>query len=75
MFFHGPNANPEAVGNVRRVLVSEMSGRTNILVKARELGFRLTPETPELKTILARIKELESQGYEFEVAEASLARS
>ena len=65
--------NPEAVGNHRRVLVSDMSGRTNIIVKAQELGFKLTPETPELKTITARIKELESQGYEFEAAEGSLA--
>jgi 2-isopropylmalate synthase len=65
--------NPEAVGNHRRVLVSEMSGRTNVLVKAQELGFKLTAETPELKTITARVKELESQGYEFEAAEGSLA--
>lgn len=64
---------PEAVGNFRRVLISDMSGRTNILVKATELGFKLTPDTPELKTITARIKELESQGYEYEAAEASLA--
>jgi 2-isopropylmalate synthase len=64
---------PEAVGNFRRVLISDMSGRTNILVKATELGFKLTPETPELKTITARIKELESEGYEYEAAEASLA--
>jgi 2-isopropylmalate synthase len=55
------------------VLISDMSGRTNILVKARELGFKLTPDTPELKTITARIKELESQGYEYEAAEGSLA--
>ena len=65
--------NPEAVGNHRRVLVSEMSGRTNVLVKAHELGFKLTAGTPELKSITARIKELESQGYEFEAAEGSLA--
>jgi len=65
--------NPEAIGNHRRVLVSEMSGRTNVLVKAAELGFKLTPDTPELKTVLARIKELESSGYEFEAAEGSLA--
>ncbi|MBC8002889.1 MAG: citramalate synthase, partial [Opitutaceae bacterium] len=64
---------PEAVGNHRRVLVSDMSGRTNILVKAQELGFKLTAETPELKTITTRIKELENQGYEYEAAEASLA--
>jgi 2-isopropylmalate synthase len=65
--------NPEAVGNHRRVLVSDMSGRTNILVKAQELGFKLTADTPELKTILARIKEMENAGYEFEAAEGSLA--
>ena len=50
-----------------------MSGRSNMLLKAKELGFKLTPDTPELKPILTRIKELESQGYEFEAAEASLA--
>jgi 2-isopropylmalate synthase len=65
--------DPEAVGNHRRVLVSDMSGRTNILMKAQELGFKLTPETPELKAITLRIKDLESEGYEFEAAEGSLA--
>ncbi|HXJ58452.1 MAG TPA: citramalate synthase [Verrucomicrobiae bacterium] len=65
--------NPEAVGNHRRVLISDMSGRTNVIVKAAELGFKLSPDTPELKTILSRIKELESHGYEFEAAEGSLA--
>ena len=65
--------DPTAVGNHRRVLVSDMSGRTNILVKAQELGFKLTTETPELKTILSRIKEQENLGYEFEAAEGSLA--
>lgn len=65
--------NPEAIGNSRRVLVSDMAGRSNLLAKARELGFKLAPEAPEVRTILARIKELESQGYEFEAAEASLA--
>ena len=65
--------SPEAIGNSRRVLVSDMAGRSNILMKARELGFNFTAEAPELKTILAKIKELESQGYEFEAAEGSLA--
>jgi 2-isopropylmalate synthase len=65
--------SPEAVGNSRRVLVSDMSGRSNIVAKARELGFKLAPEAPELKAILTAIKELESQGVEFEAAEASLA--
>jgi 2-isopropylmalate synthase len=65
--------NPGAVGNTRRVLVSDMSGRSNVLAKAKELGFKLTAETPELKTILTRVKELENQGFEYEAAEASLA--
>jgi 2-isopropylmalate synthase len=65
--------NPESVGNSRRVLVSDMSGRSNVLAKANELGFKLKSGTPELKPILARIKELENQGFEFEAAEASLA--
>ena len=61
------------VGNQRTVLISDLAGRSNIVMKAQELGFKITNDTPELKTILARIKELEHQGYEFEAAEASLA--
>lgn len=64
---------PEKIGNHRRVLVSDMSGRTNILVKAQELGFKMTAETPELRTITSRIKELENLGFEYEAAEGSLA--
>jgi 2-isopropylmalate synthase len=64
---------PEAVGNHRRVLVSDMSGRTNILLKAAELGFELSPDAPETRAITAKVKELEGQGYEYEAAEASLA--
>jgi 2-isopropylmalate synthase len=65
--------NPEAVGNHRRVLVSDMAGRSNIVLKAQELGFKLSPEMPELKTIVNKVKDLEHAGYEFEAAEASLA--
>ena len=65
--------DPAAVGNFRRVLVSDMSGRTNILMKAAELGFKLNAGMPEVKAITVRVKELEGQGYEFEAAEASLA--
>src|SRR5688500_5618229 len=67
------HVNPEAVGNHRRVLVSDMAGRTNIVLKAQELGFKLSSDTPELKAIVNRVKELEHAGYEFEAAEASLA--
>jgi 2-isopropylmalate synthase len=65
--------NPELVGNSRRVLISDLAGRSNIVLKAQELGFNVNNDTPELKTILARVKELEHQGCEFEAAEASLA--
>lgn len=65
--------NPSLVGNARRVLVSDLAGRSNIVLKAQELGFKINNETPELKAILSRIKELEHQGYEFEAAEGSLA--
>ncbi len=67
------HVDPAVVGNRRRVLVSDLAGRSNIVMKAQELGFRVTNDTPELKTILARIKELEHEGFEFEAAEASLA--
>jgi 2-isopropylmalate synthase len=65
--------DPALVGNYRRVLISDLAGRSNILMKAQELGFEITTETPELKLILNRIKELEHLGYEFEAAEGSLA--
>jgi len=67
------HVNPELVGNTRRILISDLAGRSNIVMKARELGYSIQNDTPELKTILARIKELEHQGYEFEAAEGSLA--
>jgi 2-isopropylmalate synthase len=65
--------DPSSVGNTRRVLVSDLAGRSNIVLKAQELGFKINNETPELRAILSRIKELEHKGYEFEAAEGSLA--
>ncbi len=67
------HVDPAVVGNRRRVLVSDLAGKSNIVLKAQELGFKVTNDTPELKAILARIKELEHEGFEFEAAEASLA--
>lgn len=62
---------PEAVGNRRRVLISELSGRSNVLMKAHELGVHLQTDSPEAREILAQIKQLEHAGYEFEAADAS----
>src|SRR3954454_12599896 len=67
------HTNPELVGNSRRVLISDLAGRSNIVMKARELGFDVGNDTPELKKILGRVKELEHSGYEFEAAEGSLS--
>lgn len=61
---------PETVGNKRRVLVSDLSGRSNVKYKAAELGFELG-EGDEAARAVQRIKELEHLGYEFEGAEAS----
>ncbi len=63
---------PQVVGNRQNILVSELSGQSNILLKARELGFDLEKGAPEAGRILQRVKELESEGYEFEAAEGSL---
>ena len=65
--------NPELVGNSRNILISDLAGRSNIVMKAQELGFKLSNDTPELKPILNRIKELENEGYEYEAAGGSLA--
>ena len=65
--------NPELVGNERNILISDLAGRSNIVIKAQELGFKLTNDTPELKPILNRVKELENEGYEYEAAEGSMA--
>jgi 2-isopropylmalate synthase len=62
---------PEAVGNRRRVLVSELAGKSNILYKAREYGIDLDRETPDSRRILDQLKALEDQGFQFEGAEAS----
>lgn len=60
---------PEKVGNDRRIVVSELSGRGNIRVRAAELGVELRGNEADL---VARIKELENQGYQFEAADGSL---
>ena len=62
---------PEKVGNKQRVLVSELSGASNIIYKAREYSIELQKDSPALKKVLNTIKELEHEGYHFEGAEGS----
>src|SRR5262249_207190 len=61
--------DPECVGNERRILLSELSGHSNILAKTAQ--YDLTHDREKMAQILAKAGELENQGYEFEAAEAS----
>lgn len=63
--------DPSAVGNKRRILISELSGGTSILMKAIELGIGKKKSAREARKILATLKELEGRGYVFEAADAS----
>ncbi len=63
---------PEKVGNVRRILVSDLSGKANILAKAREFGIEMKSDDPHAREIVTRVKTLEHDGYQFEGADASL---
>jgi 2-isopropylmalate synthase len=63
--------DPTLVGNERRVLVSELSGRGNLVYKAQEFGVDAGKE--EVQQVLAQVKELENRGFYFEGAEASVA--
>ncbi len=65
--------NPELVGNKTRVLVSDMSGRASIMMKARELGVDIDAKDPSIKSFLDELKQLEFNGYEYEAADASFA--
>ncbi len=63
--------DPSLVGNSPHVLVSELSGRGNILAKAREFGIELDRDDPQTKWLVQHLKELEHRGYSYEAADAS----
>lgn len=65
--------NPESVGNERRILMSEVSGRSAILKKIKREAPWVTKDSPEVKLIIDRLKELEFEGYQFEGAESSFS--
>jgi 2-isopropylmalate synthase len=62
---------PDLVGNYQHIVVSELSGQSNVIAKARELGFALEKGSPAVTAILREVKRLEHLGYEFEAAEGS----
>lgn len=63
--------DPQLVGNRRKVLISELSGKSNIEFKAEEMGIDLKSKVTLPKVIRQKIKELEDQGFQFEGAEGS----
>ncbi|MDH5299204.1 MAG: citramalate synthase, partial [Desulfobulbaceae bacterium] len=62
---------PEKVGNVRRILISDLAGKSNVLHKAKKFGLDLDSKDPALAAIVKELKELENQGFQYEGAEAS----
>ena len=65
------HVQPESVGNRRRVLISDLSGKSNVLWKASEFGIELDPKDPATVTVLEQLKNMEAGGFLFEGAEAS----
>jgi 2-isopropylmalate synthase len=65
------HVRPEDVGNERRYLISDLAGRSAVLFKAQALDLGLDRDSPQTREIVARLKEMEQAGYQFEGAEAS----
>lgn len=65
------HVDPALVGNHRRFLISELGGKTNVVLKAKELDIDLKKESPETRKILQKVQERENEGYQYEAAEAS----
>ncbi len=63
--------DPELVGNAQRVLVSDLSGRSNVVYKAKQFGLDVESSDPAVKTILDEVKRLENVGFQYEGAEGS----
>jgi 2-isopropylmalate synthase len=63
---------PALVGNCQNIMVSELSGRSNVLLKAEQFGLTLEKNNPAVLRVLEKVKMLESEGFEFESADASL---
>lgn len=65
------HVDPLLVGNERRLLMSEVAGRSMILNRIQKVSPELTKDSPETKDIIHRLKEMEKEGYQFEGAESS----
>lgn len=65
------HVQPEVVGNERRVLISELSGKSNVLYKAERMGLSIDKSSIRTQVVVNKLKEMEHYGYQFEGAEAS----
>jgi 2-isopropylmalate synthase len=63
---------PETVGNSRRVLMSDLAGRSNLVATAAQYGVQLSGKDPAVAAAVAKLKELEDEGFTFEGADASV---
>jgi 2-isopropylmalate synthase len=64
---------PSLVGNRRHIVVSDQAGRSNILVRLREIGIEIDGKHPKLERLVAEVKQQEFEGYAYDGAEASFA--
>ena len=63
---------PESVGNMRRILISELSGASNVMEKLFEMGLdNIDRKSPEIREILSKMEQMEKNGYVYESADAS----
>jgi len=62
---------PETVGNTREILISELSGKKSIIIKAKEFGINLEDDLTKVSEILNRVQNMEHRGYQFEAADGS----
>jgi len=65
------HVDPGAVGNQRHIVVSDQSGRSNILARFREIGLDIDPKNPKVNRLVELVKEQEFKGYAYDGAEAS----
>ncbi len=65
------HVEPEAVGNQLRITISELSGKQNVVMKAKELGLELSEDGKEAQKLLEQVKLQESMGFQYDQAEAS----
>lgn len=63
--------DPKLVGNSQRVLLSDLSGKSNLIYKARDFGIDVDSKDPKITNLVDKLKDLENKGFQYEGAEAS----